>query len=42
LLGQPTGDVRRPRLPVTDPASIAAIRAVLLEESLLPQTAGVA
>jgi 1-pyrroline-4-hydroxy-2-carboxylate deaminase len=37
MLGQPGGEVRRPRLPVTDPASLAAIRAVLIEESLIPQ-----
>ena len=35
MLGQPAGHVRRPRLPVTDPASLAAMRAVLVEEGLL-------
>ncbi|MET0133586.1 MAG: dihydrodipicolinate synthase family protein [Kibdelosporangium sp.] len=35
MLGQPAGQVRRPRLPVTDPASLAAMRAVLVEEGLL-------
>jgi dihydrodipicolinate synthase/N-acetylneuraminate lyase len=38
MLGQPGGEVRRPRLPVSDPASLRAIRQVLIEESLLPQT----
>jgi 1-pyrroline-4-hydroxy-2-carboxylate deaminase len=42
MLGQPGGEVRRPRLPVTDPASLAAIRAVLIEESLMPAHPGVA
>jgi dihydrodipicolinate synthase/N-acetylneuraminate lyase len=36
MLGQPAGHVRRPRLPITDPASLAALRAVLTEEGLLP------
>jgi dihydrodipicolinate synthase/N-acetylneuraminate lyase len=40
MLGQPGGEVRRPRLPVTDEASLAAIRAVLIEESILVETAG--
>jgi dihydrodipicolinate synthase/N-acetylneuraminate lyase len=35
LLGQPSGHVRRPRLPITDPAAIDALRAVLAEEGLL-------
>ena len=35
LLGQPTGHVRRPRLPITDPGAIADIRRVLVEEGLL-------
>ncbi|WP_320671798.1 dihydrodipicolinate synthase family protein [Patulibacter defluvii] len=35
LLGQPTGHVRPPRLPITDPEAIAAMRAVLVEEGLL-------
>jgi 4-hydroxy-tetrahydrodipicolinate synthase len=39
MLGQPGGEVRRPRLPVTDPKSLAEIRAVLIEESLIPQPA---
>jgi 4-hydroxy-tetrahydrodipicolinate synthase len=37
MLGQPAGYVRRPRLPVTDPASLATMRAVLAEEGLLAQ-----
>lgn len=36
MLGQPAGHVRRPRLPITDPASLAAMRAVLVDEGLLP------
>lgn len=36
MLGQPTGDVRPPRLPVTDPAHIAEMRAALVEIGLLP------
>lgn len=35
MLGQPAGHVRRPRLPVTDPASLDALRQVLVEEGLL-------
>ena len=35
MLGQPGGHVRKPRLPVTDPDSLAAMRAVLVEEGLL-------
>jgi dihydrodipicolinate synthase/N-acetylneuraminate lyase len=35
MLGQPAGHVRRPRLPITDPASLASMRAVLVEEGLL-------
>jgi 4-hydroxy-tetrahydrodipicolinate synthase len=42
MLGQPTGHVRRPRLPVTDPASLEAIRAVLIEEQILAETPGAA
>lgn len=37
MLGQPAGHVRRPRLPLTDPESLAAIRAVLVEEGLLAE-----
>ena len=37
LMGQPGGHPRRPRLPVTDPAAIEALREVLREESLLPE-----
>ena len=37
LLGQPGGEVRPPRLPVADEASIAALREVLLEAGLLAQ-----
>jgi hypothetical protein len=36
MLGQPAGHVRRPRLPVTDPASLDALRTALVEEGLLP------
>ena len=39
MLGQPAGHVRRPRLPVTDPASLDALRGVLVEEGLLPAPA---
>ncbi|MEV7429461.1 dihydrodipicolinate synthase family protein [Nocardioides sp. NPDC092400] len=35
MLGQPAGHVRRPRLPVTDPAALAEMRAVLVREGLL-------
>lgn len=39
MLGQPAGHVRRPRLPVTDEADLATMRAVLVEEGLLqPET----
>lgn len=41
MLGQPGGHVRRPRLPITDLDSLAAMREVLLEESLLPAPADV-
>jgi 1-pyrroline-4-hydroxy-2-carboxylate deaminase len=36
MLGQPGGTVRRPRLPLTDEASLAALRDILAEEALLP------
>ncbi len=39
MLGQPGGQVRPPRLPVSDPASLAAIREVLVAERLLPEDA---
>jgi 1-pyrroline-4-hydroxy-2-carboxylate deaminase len=43
LLGQPIGTtVRPPRLPVTDEASIAAMREILIEAGLLAQPAEVA
>jgi 4-hydroxy-tetrahydrodipicolinate synthase len=42
MIGQPGGWPRRPRLPLTDPASLEAIRVILAEESLLPEEAGVA
>jgi 1-pyrroline-4-hydroxy-2-carboxylate deaminase len=42
MLGQPGGEVRRPRLPVTDEASLAAIRTVLIEESILGEPVGAA
>lgn len=35
VLGQPGGTVRRPRLPVTDPAKLADIRAIVMAEPLL-------
>jgi 4-hydroxy-tetrahydrodipicolinate synthase len=35
MLGQPGGTTRRPRLPITDPAHLAEIRAVLIESGLL-------
>ena len=35
MLGQPAGHVRRPRLPVTDPEALAAMRAVLVDAGLL-------
>jgi len=35
MLGQPAGHVRRPRLPITDPAHLAALRDVLVEEGML-------
>lgn len=41
MLGQPAGHVRRPRLPVTDPASLAALRSVLVGEGLLAAEPGV-
>ena len=41
MIGQPGGWPRRPRLPLTDPASLAAIREILAEESLLPEEASV-
>jgi 1-pyrroline-4-hydroxy-2-carboxylate deaminase len=41
LLGQPGGEVRPPRLPITDPASLAAIREVLVAERLLPESTAV-
>ena len=37
ILGQPGGHPRRPRLPVTDEASLARIREVLAEAGLLPE-----
>ena len=40
ILGQPGGTVRRPRLPVTDEASLDALREILERESLLPAKAG--
>ncbi len=42
LLGQPAGTVRPPRLPVTDEASIAAMRGVLVEAGLIAATTEVA
>jgi dihydrodipicolinate synthase/N-acetylneuraminate lyase len=40
MLGQPAGHVRRPRLPITDPAALATLREVLVEEGLLAADAG--
>ena len=40
MLGQPAGHVRRPRLPVSDPAALASLRLVLIEEGLLTDTMG--
>jgi 4-hydroxy-tetrahydrodipicolinate synthase len=40
MLGQPGGWPRRPRLPVTDPASLADLRRVLTEHGLLPAPTG--
>lgn len=39
ILGQPGGTVRPPRLPVTDPASFDAMRAILADEGLLTAAA---
>jgi hypothetical protein len=39
MLGQPAGHVRRPRLPITDPASLRALRTALADEGLLPASA---
>lgn len=36
MLGQPGGTVRPPRLPITDPDKLKALREILTEESLLP------
>jgi 4-hydroxy-tetrahydrodipicolinate synthase len=35
LLGQPGGTVRRPRLPITDPAKLEEMQAILTEAGLL-------
>ncbi|MBN9608395.1 MAG: hypothetical protein BGO26_19825 [Actinobacteria bacterium 69-20] len=35
MLGQPAGHVRRPRLPITDPESLQAMRRILVEHGLL-------
>ncbi|MBM3676411.1 MAG: dihydrodipicolinate synthase family protein [Actinobacteria bacterium] len=37
MLGQPTGDVRLPRLPLTDPASLEKLREALVGIGLLPE-----
>jgi len=39
VLGQPGGTVRRPRLPITDPAKLAEIREIVLAEPLLAEQA---
>ena len=36
MLGQPGGTVRRPRLPVSDPSALRALRDILVEEALMP------
>ena len=36
MLGQPTGDVRRPRLPVTDEESLQRLHEIIVEAGLLP------
>jgi 4-hydroxy-tetrahydrodipicolinate synthase len=41
MVGQPSGEPRRPRLPVTDPQALAEIRAVLAEFGLLRESARV-
>ncbi len=41
MIGQPGGEPRRPRLPLTDPESLAAIREILREDSLLPVEAAI-
>ncbi|MEX1077873.1 MAG: dihydrodipicolinate synthase family protein [Homoserinimonas sp.] len=40
MLGQPAGHVRRPRLPVDDPAALAILRAVLVDEGLMTEGPG--
>ncbi len=40
MIGQPGGTVRRPRLPVTDPDALEQIRAILIEEQILTESAG--
>jgi 4-hydroxy-tetrahydrodipicolinate synthase len=42
LLGQPTGDVRAPRLPVTDPGSIERMREILVESGLMSEAVEIA
>jgi 4-hydroxy-tetrahydrodipicolinate synthase len=42
MLGQPGGEVRRPRLPITDEASLAALRDVLVATGLLAESLEVA
>ena len=37
MIGQPGGTVRRPRLPITDPAKLAALRATLVEDGLVAE-----
>jgi hypothetical protein len=38
LLGQPGGEVRLPRLPVTDPESLRRMEEILVEAGLLGRT----
>ena len=39
MIGQPGGTVRRPRLPITDTAALAEMRAILESEGLVPAEA---
>lgn len=37
MIGQPGGTVRKPRLPITDPAALRQIRVILVEEQILSE-----
>ena len=37
MLGQPGGEVRLPRLPVTDEASLQRLLEIIVEAGLLPE-----